>query len=308
MVKPSPVDARSAQDDRQPQYSVVDSVLTSAEAYGRFGRKATINRVRRGMWQRPTRGVVVTHNGPIDTTTRDYVALAASQSGSALGGLTALAHDGFTGFSPTSTQLILPNGARRPPMPDIETHWSRFLDERDVHPLRSPRRTRVERSVVDASSWTANRRLARAIVIAAVQQRLTSTRNLREALTRRGKCRHRALIVESVLDAHGGIQSLPERDMRSILAELGWLAVHQRRVRGKGGRYYLDVYVPELDLGVEVHGIPHLAVQRWDQDLFRANEIVIAGAQLLIFSSYAIRHERATVVDQLRRFAARAAA
>jgi very-short-patch-repair endonuclease len=145
------------------------------------------------------------------------------------------------------------------------------------------------------------------MVIAAVQQRLTSMRNLREALTRRGKCRHRALIVESVLDAHGGIQSLPERDMRSVFAELRWRAVHQRRVQGKGGRYYLDVYVPELNLGIEVHGIPRLAVQRWDQDLFRANEIVIAGAQLLIFSSYAIRHERSTVVDQLRRFAARAA-
>ena len=106
-----------------------------------------------------------------------------------------------------------------------------------------------------------NRRQARAIVIAAVQQRLTSTQNLREAVTRRGKCRHRALIVQSVLDAHGGIQSLPERDMASIFAELGWRAVHQRRVQGKDGRYYLDVYVPELNLGIEVHGIPHLAVQ-----------------------------------------------
>jgi hypothetical protein len=100
VVKHSPVDARSAQNGGLPQSSGVDSVLTTAEAYGRFGRKSTINRVRRGMWQQPTRGVVVTHNGPIDTATREYVALAASQSGSALGGLTALRHDGFTGFSP----------------------------------------------------------------------------------------------------------------------------------------------------------------------------------------------------------------
>lgn len=302
------MDAPSAANDWLRHPATVDSVLTTAEAYGQFGRKTTINRVRRGMWQQPTRGVVVTHNGPIDTKTRDYVALAASQSGSALGGLTALAHDGFTGFSAASTQLIVPNGARGPTLPGLETHWSRFMDERDVHPSRDPRRTRVSRSVVDAASWSTNPRLARAIVIAALQQGLTSVRHLREALTRRGKCRHRALIVQSILDASGGIQSLPERDMRGILASLGWRVAHQRPIRGKHGRYYLDVHVAELALSIEVHGIPHLAVQQWARDLHRANEIVIAGARLLIFSSYAIRHERAAVIDQLQRFAAKAVA
>ena len=286
----------------------MDSVLTTAEAYRRFGRNATITNLHRGVWQRPVRGVVMTHNGPLDQVTRQYVVLAASQSGAALGGLTALAHDGFSGFRTALTQLVLPDGARRPPLPDVEVHWSQFLDDRDVHPARQPRRTRVARSVVDAASWSPNPRLARAIVIAAIQQRLTSVRHLREAITRRGTCRHRALIVQSILDAHGGVQSLPERDIGMILARLGWRVTHQRQVRGRDGRYYLDVYVADLDLGIEVHGIPHLAVQQWDQDLHRTNEIVIAGARLLIFSSYAIRHEPAAVIDQLRRFAAQAAA
>jgi very-short-patch-repair endonuclease len=262
-------------------------VLTTDEAYRQFGRSAVLANLGRGLWQRPARGVILTHNGPIDPMTREYVVLAASQAGAALGGLTALAHEGFVGFTSRVTQLVLPGGARAPSLAGVESHWSEFLDERDVHPSRAPRRTRVARSV-----------------IAAVQQRLTSVRHVREALTRRGKCRHRALIVESVLDAFGGIQSLPERDMRSIIAGLGWRVEHQQAVRGRDGRYFLDLYVPELDLSIEVHGIPHLAVQRWDQDLLRANEIVIAGARLLIFSSYAIRHERAAVVDQLRRFAA----
>lgn len=286
----------------------MDSVMTTAQAYRRFGRNVTIKSLRRQLWQRPVRGVVVTHNGPIDAETWEYITLAASQSGAALGGLTALAHDGFRGFAAPARQLVLPDGARRPPVPNVEAHWSTFLDERDVHLVRQPRRTRVARSVVDAASWTSNRRLARAIVIAAMQQRLTSVRHLRESLGRRGKCRHRALIVQSILDAHGGIQSLPERDMGMILARLGWRVTHQRPVKGRDGRYYLDVYIADLDLSIEVHGIPHLAVQQWDQDLHRANEIVIAGARLLIFSSYAIRHEPAAVIDQLLRFAAQTAA
>lgn len=284
------------------------NVLTTGQAYQSHGRATTLRNLNRGVWQRAARGVIVTHNGPIDPETQELVLLAASQTGTAVGGLTALAHDGFTGFAPVKPQLVLPNGARKPDVDGVELHWSAFLDDRDVHPNRTPRRTRVERSVIDAASWTRNPRLARAIIIAAVQQRMTSVRHIREALTRRGKCRHRALIVESVLDAHGGIQSLPERDMASIIAAMGWRTVHQRRVAGRDGRYYLDIYVPELHLSIEVHGIPHLAVQRWDQDLFRANEIVIAGARLLIFSSYAIRHQRAAVIDQLRRFAAQSAA
>lgn len=281
----------------------MQSVLTTAACYRRFGRAATVRNLRRGLWQRPARGVIVTHNGPIDALARELVILAASQPGAALGGLSALAHDGLAGFPPAVTQVVLPHGARRPPLDDIQPHWSRFLDERDVHPLHNPRRTRIARSVIDAASWTPHQRFARAIVIAAVQQRLTSVRHLREALTRRGTCRHRALIVQSVLDAHGGIQSLPERDLTSVFAELGWRASRQRAVRGSDARYYLDAYVDDLGLGIEVHGIPHQAVHRWSEDLMRANEIVIAGERLMIFSSYAIRHERRAVIDQLRRFA-----
>jgi len=281
-------------------------VFATREAVQRFGRSRLAINLRNGVWQRPERGVIVTHNGPIDRATREQV-LITSNCGSALGGLTALGHDGLAGFSSDLIQLVLRPGARKPSGADVEPHWSDYLDSRDVHPQRTPRRTRVARSVIDAASWTPHARYARAIVIASMQQRLTNVQQIREALMRRGNCRHRALIVQSILDAHGGMQSLPERDMREILLELGWRPTLQRHVKGKDGRYYLDVFITELNLAIEVHGIPHMAVRRWDTDLMRANEIVIAGERLLIFSSYAIRHERAAVLDQLRRFAAQAA-
>lgn len=223
---------------------------------------------------------------------------------SVLGGLTALQHDGFEGFMPRRPGIVVPAASRRPDLDDAEIHWSEFLDDRDVHPHRRPRRTRPARSLIDAASWCDDDRYARAIVIAGIQQGLTSTRHIREALTRRGACRRRALIVESVLDAAGGIQSLPERDFGEILVLAGLpRPTRQLPVRGRDGRYYLDVHIPEIDLSIEIHGIPHLAVKKWDADLIRANEIVIAGARLLIFSSYAIRHERPTIIDQLKRAA-----
>lgn len=74
-------------------------------------------------------------------------------------------------------------------------------------------------------------------------------------------------------------------------------------MRGPDGRYFLDVRWDQWRLAVEIHGIPHLSVTRWDADLVRANEVVIARNNLLIFSSYAIRHAPDVVADQLVRMA-----
>lgn len=275
-----------------------------SEAIERFGLGVVRNKVDRGMWQKPCRGVVVLHNGPLTDAQNLAVALASSANGAALGGLTALVLDDFDGFEPDAPQIILPSGARRPSQKGLEVRWSTQLDERDVHPLAEPRRTRTARSLVDAASWTTNERRARAIVIAGVQQGITSTRHLRDALTRRGPCKHRALIVESILDAAGGIQSLPERDFDEVCRYAGLpRPSRQQPVRSPEGRYYLDVTWDELGMSAEIHGIPHHAVERWSADLIRANEVVISGERLLIFSSYTIRREQRAVAGQLVRMA-----
>ncbi|MCD9197273.1 hypothetical protein [Aeromicrobium wangtongii] len=282
----------------------MDDVLRMSDAVARFGLGKVRNNVDRGLWQKPCRGVVLLHNGPITPDQHLAVALASAAPGAALGGLTALGLDGFDGFEAERPQIVLPSGARRPSLPGLEVRWSTRLDDRDVHPQHDPRRTRTARSLVDAASWTSNERRARAIVIAGVQQGLTTTRHLREALSRRGPCRHRALIVESILDAAGGVQSLPERDFGEICQFAGLpRPSRQRVVRGPTGRHYLDASWDGLGMSAEVHGIPHHAVERWSADLVRANEIVIGGDRLLIFSSYATRREQRTVADQLVRMA-----
>ncbi|MCW2748140.1 MAG: hypothetical protein JWP10_1282 [Nocardioidaceae bacterium] len=72
-------------------------------------------------------------------------------------------------------------------------------------------------------------------------------------------------------------------------------------MKGRDGRYYLDVAWDEFGVAVEIHGIPHQRIQRWDADMLRANEIVIGGRRLIAFSSYAIRREQQLVADQLHR-------
>lgn len=277
-------------------------VLTRAQALTFMSRHELYGLVRSGRWQRPARGVFVNHNGPLTPVQRDWVALLAAADGSVLGGLSALNHDKFDAFRPDKPVVISPMGASPFAFEDVELHWSTFLDSRDVHPLRQPPRTRPARSVVDAASWEEHEKRAREIVLAAAQKGLVAPRQLREALTRRGACRHRGLIVESYLDAAGGIQSLPERDFDQIVLELG-LPRPQRQaaVRRRDGRYYLDVWWKQFNLACEIHGIPHMDVESWDGDLLRLNEVVIDGRRTLIFSSYAIRRQRLVVKDQLHR-------
>lgn len=95
------------------------------------------------------------------------------------------------------------------------------------------------------------------VVIAAVQQGLVRPGDVREALARRGACRHRAVIVESVLDAIGGIQSLPERDHELLRIRAGLPRPSRQSVRKRAdGRCYLDVEWTEYDAACEIHGIP----------------------------------------------------
>jgi hypothetical protein len=50
-----------------------------------------------------------------------------------------------------------------------------------------------------------------------------------------------------------------------------------------------------------VHGVPHIDVEQWSEDLDRANEVVITGPRLVAFTSFSTRHEKDRVADQLVR-------
>ena len=63
------------------------------------------------------------HNGPLTDVQRCWVVLLSCAPGSALGGLSALCFDGFEGFSPERTQVVLPEGADRPRHAAVESHW-----------------------------------------------------------------------------------------------------------------------------------------------------------------------------------------
>lgn len=110
------------------------TVFRLAEAIEEFGHPVVRSRVRRGLWQRPERGVLVTHNGPLSDPERHEVRLSLCPRASAFAGLSALELDGLRGFERRETYVVLPDGARRPRRPGLVLHSSTMLKDDDVSP------------------------------------------------------------------------------------------------------------------------------------------------------------------------------
>ena len=122
-----------------------------------------------------------------------------------------------------------------------------------------------------------------------------------DALSRRGRCRNRAIVAEAIVDASGGIESLPEREFDIIRRRVRLPEPTRQQILSRADRrFYLDAAWDEIGVRVEVHGIPHMHARTWDDDLLRLNEISIVGGAL-VFSSYAIRHRADQVAEQLLR-------
>jgi len=221
-----------------------DGVLTLRRACQRWTPAHVVAQLEGRRWQRPVRRVVVTHNGPLTALQSQWVAVLAGPPGTVLGLLSAATEGGLEGFSPPDITTVIPNSARAPDVPvGCRVKRSIELTARDVHPLSLPPRTRLPRSLVDAASDANAPQRARALLIAGCQQGLVQPPALSDALSRRGPCRRRGLILETIIDAAGGVESLPELEF-DRLCDLAGLSVptRQRVLKHAEGRYYLDRY------------------------------------------------------------------
>lgn len=285
-------------------------VMTRQAAAVTFGPSRVCAQLAAHRWQAPTPRVIVLHNGPLTQDQLMWSALMSGPPGTLLHGLSAAQYDGLRGMTPDQLTVVVPGHSRNcsdrlSELADrwgIGVRWSTMLGPEDVNPMSVPPRTRLPRALVDAASDRVAKRRARVILLAGVQQRLLRPAALSDALSRRGRCRNRAVIAESILDAAGGIESLPEGDFNAIRCRLRLPEPQRQRILQRpDGRYFLDNDWPEFGVRAEIHGIPHYEIQDWDNDLLRQNDISIEGGGLLLFSSYATRHLPDQVGDQLLR-------
>lgn len=276
-----------------------DSVIDVATALQFLSRREIRWRVESGQWQRVARAILVTHNGPLTEGQRLRAAHLWGGPGAVIGGFAAAKLDGLRWVAESTTQidLLRPPGrkARRPPeFLNVVPHYSRLLGEQDVHPLRVPPRTRIERSLIDAASWAPNDRLAMAVLTASVQQGLTLPQKLRAALDQdQTRFRHHLLAV-TLGDIEDGARALSELDFsRKVVQAFGLPAPERQSARqdSQGRRRYLDVVWEEWKVAVEIDGDQHFwdPLQRWD-DMERDIDMQLDGYEVLRFPAWMVRH------------------
>lgn len=277
--------------------------------------------------------VVVLDNGRLDVEQLRWVAVLHHGADAALCAWTALQAWGLRGFERPDIHVVLARGSAvvRPPrlpatrvdglrsgptgrpvagiaVPRIVLHESRRHLPEDVvaapsgQPSHGP-----ARAVVDAGAWGPTDRAAAALLLAAVQQRLVTPAGVLDALESAGQVRRRRLMRAVAADAAGGVDALSELDFARMCRSAGIAEpVRQTRRRDSDGRWrYLDVLWRRPDgrwLLVEVDGRGHLDVETWEDDLLRANDVVIRDdAIVLRVPATVVRAEPARVLAQLRR-------
>jgi hypothetical protein len=291
-----------------PQPSGPPTVLTTRDAVALFGEGPVRWNIASGRWQRPAKGVVVAHSGPLSPDEHLTCELLVQAPGAALAGLTAAHLDGLKNFATDQTdQTFVTIAASSTPRerPNVVVKRSRSFTEADVHPARTPRRTRIARSVIDAASWMKHDLRAQAVIAASVQQKLVTPQALQAEVDRHLTLPKRALIVETLRDVAGG--SLSEYEtlfMRMCRRFRLPIPTRQRKRQDSSGKWrYLDADFDDFNLVAEIDGQHHTEVLNWWLDMERQNDIVVHDDKAVLrFAGFALRRHPERVAHVLLTF------
>jgi hypothetical protein len=206
-----------------------------------------------GRWQSPYRGVYVTFSGPIPLVTRQHAALLYAGKSSALSHESAGAGWRLCREA-DSIHISVPYPRQVDERPGLMIHRSRTLTEDDVHPSLTPRRTRIERTVLDLLAGQRTADAALGLITDAVRERATTTERLREAVQGRPRTRWRSVILEALPDVSAGAHSTLELRDAKLRRRHGLPTGTRQFRRLAGGAEYLDVVIEEWRLHVELDG------------------------------------------------------
>ena len=293
--------AAATQPVRAPD---IDDVVRRADLI-RAGctRSQIAARIAAGRWQRIGQAIVL-HNGPLTRRQRCRIALLNCGPRSVLTAFTALEALGLNDWKRETVHVLAPAGVARPALADLRLHRTAHLGADEV--LHARRCHRAAPAAVVAASTFRQARPAVGLLASVVQQRLAGAVELRAALSRATRTRHRAALLAAVDDIEMGAQALSEIDFARLCHRNGLPPPTRQAVRIEpdGRRRYLDAEWELADgrrVVVEVDGAVHLTPRTWFDDQLRQNEVTLASSIVLRYPSVVVREGSPIVVAQLRR-------
>jgi hypothetical protein len=258
-----------------------------------------------GRWQALSRHVIALQTGRLDARQRLWLAVLEGGASCALTGLTALAEAGLTGFETQRVAVAVPLGGSAQRTEDFVRRRSRRATPENIHPARTPPQLRVGPALLDALQHIGSPARGSALLAAVVQQRLLPATVLRSILGEAATLPHRSTYLLVSGDIEGGAHSLLEIDFRRLARRAGLPPPRGQQVRrdSAGRRRYLDADFEHF--AVEVDGAVHLRPRTWWDDMWRQNDVVLAGTPVLRFAPIGVRLEPERVIRQLQQAARR---
>jgi len=216
---------------------------------------------------------------------------------------TALEAQGLRGWEREAVHVLIPHGAnpRRPS--GVVLHQSRRATSAapvrvDGVPCQDP-----ASAVVLAGSLEPSRRAAAGLVLAAIQQRVTSGQAVLTALGDAHRPRGSAAMRAAASEGEQGADSLAEADAASLLRRAGLGPVRRQVVvRTAEGPRRVDLAVDLPDgtvLVVEVDGVHHADPRQQSQDLAKDAALLAAGCRVLRIAALTVRADPDSVLRQL---------
>jgi hypothetical protein len=259
-----------------------------------------------GRWRSPAPAVVVMHTGELNDEQGLWLGLLHAGDGAVLSHLTAARRANLRWTAPDLIDVMTPRGDTVLPLKGYRFHQTRRPYERWVKPVSGPPRLPIEYAALLAAERDRNIRRALGLIVACVQQGLSTCERFALAIPVIRKLRNGKTFSLVLQDIAGGAQSFAELEVGRLCVANGLVAPTRQVVRldKQGRRRYLDCVwiLPDGRVVVlEVDGSFHAEVVAWWNDMKRERAVVIQGDTVLRCSSIELRLEPDDVIADLRR-------
>jgi hypothetical protein len=237
--------------------------------------------VETGRWQLLLPRVYVVFSGPIPLVTRQHASLLYAGPGSTLSHESAGAMQRLC-REPSVIQLSVPYARQVGAQPGLAIHRSRTLVGEDVHPVFTPRRTRIERTVLDLLDSRTSADSALGLVADSLRDRATTPERIRAALEQRPRTRWRRVVLDALPDLRAGAQSPLELRDATLRRRHGLPMGERQLERLNDGTEHLDVIIEKWGVHVELDGrLGHDRAREIWRDMKRDNASEVARLRQL---------------------------
>lgn len=271
-------------------------------------------RVRHERWQQVANGILATFTGELTSSQRLWLGVLHGRPDALVGGVAAATLAGLKGWSRDVTTILVPYSRSDPdPLEGfafVRTRrpWGLLRSSADGVP-----RCRLEPAVLLFASRERYLRTADGILMAAVQQRLTTPDRLIRWIDDLPRLRRAPHFREVLTEAAGGAQSVAELDVARMCRAHG-LAQPSRQVKRRdasGKLRFTDCEwrLPDgRTLVLEVDGAFHMDVEHWEDDLARQRALTSPDRHVVRCTARELRDDPDRVaLDLLRLGVPRAA-